>query len=101
MTKKDYEIIASVFKKEYSFTAYLYMHENELIVVRQERGENLRLEKRRELWIELEKADRIVRDMAHAFKEQNPKFNWDKFMEACGMEKNDQGIYTYKALKRK
>lgn len=74
MTKTDYELIASVFKSELDYT----------------RREAEVPNRNKELAGAFEQSNRAIKGFANrlALKLQadNPKFNRDKFLKACGIE---------------
>lgn len=72
MTKKDYELIASKIKQQLDLrcrVAYPKSNEGELI--------------KNDAYFPL---TALAEHMANALKNDNPKFDRDKFLQACGIE---------------
>lgn len=83
MTKKDYELIATAFKQDLGFLVERYpFYASE------------RTDKRKSFDTALNHGIQTARRLATALELDNPKFDRVRFLEACGMTKNQLAQYA-------
>ena len=70
MTKKDYVLIAKTILRERLADSLEFAHPLD------ERARK----------VSNQATERVVLALANAFRDDNPRFDWDRFVNACGVE---------------
>lgn len=87
MNKTQYNAIAEPFAHKVKWTQYLYAKQGFKKGVHSERG--------RTLYAHFTDLDSIVYRIANNLAEVNQDFNRDKFLEACGMQRDNRYDWSF------
>jgi len=87
MTKTQYNAIAEPFAKKTNWTQYIYCRQGFSNGVLTKRG--------RELYTYFKELDSIVYNIANNLSELNDKFDREKFLETCGMQRDNRYDWSF------